>query len=580
MVIKLSNLFSGHTFIEEEYGQGELTLNFFDNAKPISEELGQTIFESPLDGADALGYAEGVFCVLDGISRNNRLYPEKFWLSIFNREEIIEKIRNREMQGTIGHYDKKVDTEDWAKGLVSHVVTDIKIDLDAKVVYGRLLILDTFAGRNLKALYDAKIPVFVSTRGAGKLKKLPGSNMDIVDENNFYFETVDIVKDPGFKKARTNKIDTYKKEGRINEMLNNNDSKIDEFIEKFGKSLEDNLAKIVDNFTINKNISEEVINEDIQMTKKIEKEESNGQTEKEVSEIKIEANMGIEELIKNMLNPIQESLNNINTKFDSLQEKVNSISEKEEKKEKEEKEIKEEHKEKKEKEEKEIKEECKEKEEHKGKEKKEEKIEESKYANIPTEILENFDSYVHVLKETYEKQVQEYNSFKDIKEESEKIVEIITQKFTELGKITETLVDEKKALSESLNEEKQNHENTKNSLNESVKELNAYKLWEEININIDEAREKLQTKSYEQIKEEVEKDKEKEDKEKKEEELKEKQEKIQESLSKDSKQITLTGYIPKSKFNNTSETTQESISEERSSNVTKGGYIPRSRFSK
>ena len=200
MAKKLSEIFGTEmTFLEEECATGSINYTFYETPQPISESL------SGIRGAKkikkVIGIAEGVFSVLDGTSRNNRFYPESFWKAVVLNEDMQKKVNSRRMLGTIGHHDKKIDTQDFAEGLISHVITELRIDEDNKVVIGKLEILDTPAGRMLKEYYESGLPMYISSRGAGKLQPSIGSNLMRVDERFYYLEGYDIVWDTGFLEA-------------------------------------------------------------------------------------------------------------------------------------------------------------------------------------------------------------------------------------------------------------------------------------------------------------------------------------------------------------------------------------------
>lgn len=248
------------SFIEEEYGYAEtdLKFTFYDNPQPLSESLKESVF-GPAGDYKVIGIAEGVFFPIGGTSRNGRIYEEDHWTHVLGQDHIKNKISRRGMLGTIGHHDKKVDNADFANGLISHVISHLVIDEAAKVGKGRLEILDTEAGRNLKAGYEAGLPIYVSTRGAGKLKRTMGEGLDVVDKHNYFFETVDIVLDPGFLEAqpmyrpdllqegnnkKEQESDSILEEKTIDESLK--DNKVDEIIEDKIDLTKYNMSAVVE----------------------------------------------------------------------------------------------------------------------------------------------------------------------------------------------------------------------------------------------------------------------------------------------------------------------------------------------
>ena len=202
----------GLDFLEESCGSS-IEVTFFEKPEitSVSESLdfGKTKSGRQRKGK-AIGIAEGVFAPIEDsegnsvFSRNNRLYESNFWCYQLENANLADRVSTRRMLGTIGHYDKKVDDKDLAEGKVSHIVTDLEIredDVNGRYLWGRLEILNTPAGKLLKEYYDMGIPMFVSSRGGGKLIDVPGKTYKMVDKTRYYCETFDVVKEPGFLEA-------------------------------------------------------------------------------------------------------------------------------------------------------------------------------------------------------------------------------------------------------------------------------------------------------------------------------------------------------------------------------------------
>ena len=202
----------GLDFLEESCGSS-IEVTFFEKPEvtSVSESLdfGKTKTGRQRKGK-AIGIAEGVFAPIEDsegnsvFSRNNRLYESNFWCYQLENANLADRVSTRRMLGTIGHYDKKVDDKDLAEGKVSHIVTDLEIredDVNGRYLWGRLEILNTPAGKLLKEYYDMGIPMFVSSRGGGKLIDVPGKTYKMVDKTRYYCETFDVVKEPGFLEA-------------------------------------------------------------------------------------------------------------------------------------------------------------------------------------------------------------------------------------------------------------------------------------------------------------------------------------------------------------------------------------------
>ena len=203
----------GLDFLEEAAGY-DLNITFFDKPETTSITEGLSIGQTKTGRnkkCKAIGEAEGCFAPIttpDGervFSRNRRLYEDNHWECQFENQNLLDRVKTRRMLGTIGHHDKKVDDKDLASGDVSHIVTDLEIREDkehGRYLWGRLEIINTEAGRRLKEYYENGIPLYVSSRGGGKLIDVPGKDYKVVDKNRYYCETFDVVKEPGFLEAQ------------------------------------------------------------------------------------------------------------------------------------------------------------------------------------------------------------------------------------------------------------------------------------------------------------------------------------------------------------------------------------------
>ena len=200
---EISTLSESFDFIEESYGEGQVTFEFFDEPKEST-----TISEGLMENKEKykmIGVAEGVFAPIGVMSRNNRIYEEDHYPYLLSNQNLVDRIQHRGMLGTIGHHDKKVDDQDLAEGKVSHIVTDLHIVENAdgtKDLHGTLEIMDTPAGHLLKTYYEHGVPLYVSSRGGGKLLPVPNESYKKVDKTNYFLETFDVVSNPGFLQAK------------------------------------------------------------------------------------------------------------------------------------------------------------------------------------------------------------------------------------------------------------------------------------------------------------------------------------------------------------------------------------------
>jgi len=164
-----------------------------------------------VDGTNVLGRVKGQFFVPDGVSRNNRFYPESLWDKVMGEDLVKARLSEKKMFGTIGHDEEPVTEQQLRNGDVSHVVTRLWVEPGpdgSKLGMGEALILNTPAGRNLNTYLRAGCRLNTSSRASGKF--LEGKEHDgipIVDEEAYVFETFDFVLDPGFLQARPDLVE-------------------------------------------------------------------------------------------------------------------------------------------------------------------------------------------------------------------------------------------------------------------------------------------------------------------------------------------------------------------------------------
>ena len=186
-------------FIEESASFCDTPLDFQEADEAIISEAETT--KSPYK---IIGRLAGKFAPVGGFSRNNRYYPESHWKGVLESAEVQRRLKGREMLGMIGHEDSRVGDNQIRAGLISHLVSclEIREDQNGKpYLYGVLDILDTPAGRILKAMHEGGAGLYVSSRAAGKLMDTPGKPYKTVSPQ-FFLETWDVVARPGFMEAK------------------------------------------------------------------------------------------------------------------------------------------------------------------------------------------------------------------------------------------------------------------------------------------------------------------------------------------------------------------------------------------
>ena len=187
----------GYDFIEESCSTEPLSFTDFDETMISEAQTAKSPFK-------IIGRLAGKFAPVGGFSRNNRYYPESHWKTVLESAEVQRRLKGREMLGMIGHEDSKVGDLQIREGLISHVVSCLEIREDnngKQYLYGEMDILDTPAGRILKAMHEGGAGLYVSSRAAGKLMDTPGKPYKTVSPQ-FFLETWDVVARPGFMEAK------------------------------------------------------------------------------------------------------------------------------------------------------------------------------------------------------------------------------------------------------------------------------------------------------------------------------------------------------------------------------------------
>jgi hypothetical protein len=132
----------------------------------------------------------GTFTEFGVKNRNERIYTaEKFLPAL---QELNERMSN--LGVVYGEFDHP-DVFDTSLSRASHIITKANYVKESNLVNGEIRLLNTYWGKEAKALVDDGCPVFVSSRAAG----ITESDGTVSLKKLF---TYDIVADPGFASAK------------------------------------------------------------------------------------------------------------------------------------------------------------------------------------------------------------------------------------------------------------------------------------------------------------------------------------------------------------------------------------------
>jgi hypothetical protein len=174
-----------------------------------------------------LAKVKGVFFCPDGVSRNNRYYSRELWETVLAKEDVQERLKLKNMFGTIGH-DTELNDEAFQKGLISHYMTQVSIDENGQGI-GEAVIMNTPAGQILNTIMRAGSTVYVSSRGEGAFNG-DKNGVPAVDENEYNLIGWDFVLNPGFLKANPKVAEALEK---LEELENNTgEQPMDKLLEK------------------------------------------------------------------------------------------------------------------------------------------------------------------------------------------------------------------------------------------------------------------------------------------------------------------------------------------------------------
>lgn len=165
------------------------------------EKVVNTICEATGGKKKPILVLEGVFQRADTPNANNRIYPDSIWKKVLESgSKWLKSIQDGDMMGEVDH-PKDGDTQ---LKRVACLVTDIRrCNEDTKTIRGRVVVFDTRAGRDLKAIHEGGGRLGVSSRGQGTVVRTDGK--DVVQED-FDLQTWDIVYNPSTPGAYPNEV--------------------------------------------------------------------------------------------------------------------------------------------------------------------------------------------------------------------------------------------------------------------------------------------------------------------------------------------------------------------------------------
>ena len=185
------------------------TQKLFDEYLPSPVALTIEEASGEVDGQHIIGRVRGPFFVPGGISRNKRKYSKGLWEKTLTAPDVVEKLGQMRMFGTISH-EQPLDDKALLEGKASHIVTKLAIGTDGMGI-GEAVILGTPAGRILNTYLRAGAKMFVSSRAFGTFKG-EEDGVPLVDEDTYKLQTFDFVGEPGFLQANPSLAESLKED--------------------------------------------------------------------------------------------------------------------------------------------------------------------------------------------------------------------------------------------------------------------------------------------------------------------------------------------------------------------------------
>lgn len=173
---------------------------------------------SPLEVKDRKVLA-GPFAFLDEWNQNGRYYPASIYEPAL--KQLLPKIESRSL---LGECDHPQDYDEVRLSNVSHVITECSVRENSegkKVVYGKVELLDTPAGKILQALVEAGVTIGISSRGIGDTKRVREGE----EVTQLKLITYDLVADPSFSKSILSVLSEQSKSA-LSESLNRIEEKL------------------------------------------------------------------------------------------------------------------------------------------------------------------------------------------------------------------------------------------------------------------------------------------------------------------------------------------------------------------
>ena len=170
---------------------------------------------------ECLAVIEGRWSKNRATSVNGRYYGD-FWEKQLAKEQTQFLLRKGLMWMMMGHVDRGIEDKDAEKGLIAGIVTHLQVidqpctihgkDYEPGDLFGRAIIINMKAGRNVYTLLANDVDLSISSRGLGEYiigetyQTEDGQNLPIMNPDTYELETFDFTRLPGISCAEVHMV--------------------------------------------------------------------------------------------------------------------------------------------------------------------------------------------------------------------------------------------------------------------------------------------------------------------------------------------------------------------------------------
>lgn len=202
---------------KSDISDGELTGKLFKLESLVKNENDSYLTSSssviPEMSYPVIGKFTGIFAKLNSMSVNKRFYSKLFWEKMLDSEQVHADLASGKMQGIFEHPNVMENYTKEGVATARHPMNSAfvvkKLWIEDNEVMGEAYLLNTPLGKLLATYFLAQddrgqqlIQLFISARGYTEKDYFDANGIDIMNPNDYFLQSFDIVMNPGIKGAR------------------------------------------------------------------------------------------------------------------------------------------------------------------------------------------------------------------------------------------------------------------------------------------------------------------------------------------------------------------------------------------